>query len=200
MRLLSRRSLLCMGCAFLLAGAGALAFTQAGRYLESAQQDPHKADLIVCVGGDWGARTRKAAELYRLGYATHILLTGDLRLPPVSGQPDLGTRDRYLLALGVPREAILIDTVADSSRSEAEHTRTLMTERGWRRALVVSDPPHMRRLAWLWDRSFTGSGREFRVIAAGMPAWDAQAWWKDPWSAEFVRNEYLKLAYALAAR
>jgi len=190
------RLLFILAGALLLAGGSWLAYTNAGRYLESAQQNPVPADLIVCAGGDWGERVKKSAELYRQGYARRILLLGAMQLPPVSGQPALGSREQVLLRLGIPSEAILLDPAAGSSRDEAARTLELMSQRGWHRVLVVSDPPHMRRLAWLWKREFEGSGREFVLVGTAMRNWDAQAWWRNPWSAEFVRTEYLKLLYA----
>jgi len=191
------RLLYALAGALLLACGGWLAYANAGRYLESAQQDPIAADLIVCVGGDRGERVKKSAELYRRGYARRILLLGAMQLPQVPGRPAPASREQVLLELGIPREAILLDPMASSSLDEARRTRHLMVERGWHRALVVSDPPHMRRLAWLWEREFDGSGREFVLIATAMRGWNAGTWWRHPWSAEFVRTEYLKLAYAL---
>jgi len=172
-------------------------FLRAGRYLESAQQAPLKSDLIVCLGGDWGERSQRAAELYRMGYARHLLLTGALGLPQRPGRALPASRLQLLLDQGVPPGAILLDQASASSREEAGNTLTLMREKGWYSALVVSDPPHMRRLALLWGREFAGSGRLFRLVAASMPDWHPDTWWKGAWSGEFVRQEYLKLAYAL---
>jgi uncharacterized SAM-binding protein YcdF (DUF218 family) len=194
------RPLYVLAGALLLAGGGWLGYANAGRYLESAQQDPIAADLIVCAGGDWGERVKKSADLYQRGYAKRILLLGAMQLPQVPDRPAPASREQVLLELGIPREAILLDPAAGSSHDEATRTLHLMARQGWHRALVVSDPPHMRRLAWLWGREFDGSGREFVLIATAMRGWDARAWWRHPWSAEFVRTEYLKLAYALLKR
>jgi len=65
------------------------------------------------------------------------------------------------------------------------------------RALVVSDPPHLRRLSWVWSKVFAGSGKEFILVASDMDDWDAGHWWRTSPSAQFVFGEYIKLAYYL---
>jgi len=187
----------------LLLGAIALAsaaFLRAGHYLEEARREPVAADLIVSSGGDWGGRAQLAAELYRRGFAPRILLAGADTLPPVSGKPVLGTRRQVLARLGIPPQAILMEGSARNTRDEAARARRLMQANGWRRVLVISDPPHMRRLALLWEREFEGSGLQFVPVAAPMENWDAMYWWRNPWSAQFVRTEYLKLAHDLLVR
>lgn len=176
---------------------GYAGFIRAGVFLESAKQEPTRSDLIVSLGGDWGERSEKAAELYRSGYGRHVLLTGSLSLSKRPGKPVPPSRVQVLLNNGVPQVAILLDSQASSTREEAANTLKLMVKMGWQNVLVVSDPPHMRRIAWIWKREFDGSGRQFRVVAASMPEWHPDVWWKNAWSSEFVRNEYLKLGYHL---
>jgi len=65
------------------------------------------------------------------------------------------------------------------------------------RVLVVSDPPHMRRLSWIWGKVFEGSGKEFTLVACEMEGWDAARWWRISSHAQFVFSEYFKLAYYL---
>lgn len=65
------------------------------------------------------------------------------------------------------------------------------------RVLVVSDPPHMRRLSWVWGRVFAGSGKEFVLVASEMEGWDAGHWWRTSQTAQFVFSEYIKIAYYL---
>ena len=62
---------------------------------------------------------------------------------------------------------------------------------------MVSDPPHMRRLSWVWGRVFAESGRHFTLVASDMEEWDAEHWWRISSNAQFVFAEYIKLAYYL---
>jgi hypothetical protein len=63
--------------------------------------------------------------------------------------------------------------------------------------LVVSDPPHMRRLSWVWGRVFAGSGKTYTLVASNMENWDAGHWWRTSLNAQFVFAEYIKLGYYL---
>ena len=65
------------------------------------------------------------------------------------------------------------------------------------RVLVVSDPPHMRRLSWVWRKVFEGSGKDFTLVAADSVNWNAEFWWRTSPNAQFVFSEYIKLAYYL---
>jgi|SRR5579859_430498 len=166
-----------------------------GRFLESSAQLPVKADLVVALGGDAGNRAIKAHELYRDGYAPFVLLTGIEGGDPQTRPYYLNWRASFLVARGVPQEAILIDSISANSWEEAANTRRLMDSRAWARVLVVSDPPHLRRLDWVWTKAFEGSRKEYRLIAAPMQDWDASRWWRNEKSAQFVLMEIIKLAY-----
>ena len=48
----------------------------AGKFLASPARGPQKADVIIVLGGDTGARSICGLQLYKQGYAHYILLTG----------------------------------------------------------------------------------------------------------------------------
>lgn len=181
--------------ALLVLAAGVKSFAAAGYYLERPAQPPVSSDLVVALGGDHGQRSRMAAELYHQGLAANVLQTG------VQGQrADQRTnaalrRSLLLRDLKVPQAALLSDDVSTNSWEEAVNTLTLMRARGFKRVMVVSDPPHMRRLQWAWGRVFAGSGIEFRLVASDFKAWDADRWWATKRNSRFVLKEYLKLGY-----
>lgn len=155
-----------------------------GRLLSSPVSQPAPADLIVALGGGQGERERQASDLFMAQYASRIFLAG----------PEAG-RSKKLVGQGVPAESILVDGKSRHSWDEAVNTFHLMKANGWRSVLVVSDPPHMRRLAWTWGQVFAGSGMTFRLIPALMPGWDAAHWWRVPGSKAYVESELEKLVY-----
>lgn len=175
-----------------LIAAAAYGFTAAGRYLEAPAQAPAAADLIVALGGDHTERSRKAAELYKLGFAPKVMLTG------MEGTPDqTNPRARHIIKEGVPATALIFDGHSTNSWGEAVNTLQVMRERGMRTVLVVSDPPHMRRLNWAWGKVFAGSGLTFRPVVCDAADWNAARWWSRKKFLYFVVNEYLKLVYYL---
>ena len=59
---------------------------------------------------------------------------------------------------------------ASNSYTEAVQLLALMRKEGWRTLIVVSDPPHMRRLSWTYADVFEGSGLDY-VLVASRPEW-----------------------------
>jgi uncharacterized SAM-binding protein YcdF (DUF218 family) len=191
-----RRSLvLAVATVLALGAAGSWCFLGAGNYLEGPRQAPAPADLIVALGGDNGDRVRVAARLHKAGYGKHVLLTGLEDAPSDTRRAYLNWRAAFLTDYGVPEDAIVYDYASSNSKDEAVNTKALMQQRAWKRVLVVSDPPHMRRLAWVWGGAFNGTDMEYRLVSSEPAWWEAAHWWRQDGSAKFVLFEYLKLAY-----
>lgn len=169
----------------------------AGQYLASPAQAPMKADLIVALGGGTGARAITASDLYRKGFAPRVVATGPEDYDPRVRDIYVSWRKAVLLARGVPEKSLVL-SLANSSWEEAVNILAFMRKEKLDHVLVVSDPPHLRRLAWVWGKVFEGSGKEFRLIAADMQGWDPQRWWQTSYSAQFVFGEYIKLVYYFA--
>ena len=150
----------------------------------------------VALGGDNGGRADRVLELYRKGFAPKILL-GVEGTHSRTRAAYLGWRARFLIDAGIPEKALIHDTSSANSYDEATRTLRLMQAMKMNRVLVVSDPPHMRRLSWVWGRVFAGSGKEFILVASDMEGWDAAHWWRSSPNAQFVFGEYIKLAYYL---
>lgn len=181
-----------------LVAAVAVLLLLAGRWLSAAAQPPGQADLIVALGGDSGARVLTAARLYRENWAPRILVTGIEGGDARARDALLEWRARLLVAQGVPPDALLFERTAGNSREEAAAVRDLMVGQRWQRVLVVSDPPHLRRLQRIWVRTLRGSGVDFRLVASDMPEWNAARWWMHERSAQFVVTELVKIAYDMA--
>jgi uncharacterized SAM-binding protein YcdF (DUF218 family) len=175
--------------------AGTIAFFQVDYFLEAPSQQPEKADLIVPVGGGSSNRVHKAAELQEQGLAPNVLLIGAGSNDAKTGLHSSDWRIRFLIEHGVPNNMLVFEAISTTSWEEAVNTLRLMRERNWRRVLVVSDPPHLRRLAWTWGKVFEDSGKEYRLIAAPLESWDPSRWWQNDYSARYIVTEITKLAY-----
>ena len=182
-------------------GAAALAFavSRAGFWLEAPAQAPVHADAIVVLGGNDGDRALRALGLYREGYAPKIVLTG-LERGSASPPANLTWRAEFLVTHGVPKSALRFEIYSDNSFDEAANILELMKKQGWRTVIAVSDPPHMRRLAWTWHRVFKGSGLSYALVASETQWWSPGNWWRDERTGAFVISEYIKIAYYVAKR
>ena len=189
-----------------LALAGALAITvlayavsRAGYWLEAPAQLPTSADAIVVLGGNDGDRALRALALYRDGYAPKIVLTG-LEHGNAAPPANLTWRAEFLVAHGVPRSALRLEVYSQNSYEEATRVLALMRKQRWRTVIAVSDPPHMRRLAWTWRRVFEGSGLHYALVASAADWWVPGRWWRDERSGAFVISEFIKIVYYIAKR
>lgn len=90
------------------------------------------------------ARAHHAAGLYHRGLAGHIIPTGGLTGPLPSEAAAMG---QVLEADGAPRGAIVLEEQARSTVQNVEFSRDIMQENGWRSAILVSDPHHIKRAA-----------------------------------------------------
>jgi hypothetical protein len=58
----------------------------------------------------------------------------------------------------------------------------------------------MRRLSWIWRRTFDGADASFVLVASRPRWWNAAEWWPDEWSGQFVLMELIKMGYYFAFR
>ncbi len=190
-------------CFLILAGA-ALALCllvlcafalEAGNWLAAPSSPPVQADAIVVLGGDDdGERAIRALALYQAGYAPNLVLTG-LEIGRYAAPASSNWRVSMLVASGVPANAITLERHAKNTYQEARNILALMKVSGWKRVLVVSDPPHMRRLSWTWGAIFHGPSEQFTLVASDPDWWSADNWWRQERAGVFVITEYIKLAY-----
>ncbi|MEI7788313.1 MAG: YdcF family protein [Chlorobiaceae bacterium] len=170
--------------------AAILFFLSLGFIVSHHAGNPKKSDVIVVLGGDNGLRVRKGAELYKAGYASHVILTGIDERFYRANHPNW--RERRMMGLGIPKNAIQVDAKSTTTWEEAENTSDTMEEKGWNSALVVSDPPHMLRLYQTWSNAFQGSSKTFILVPTTPLWWNALFWWNNGKSYQFVINEIKK--------
>ena len=178
-----------------ISAVAGISFLSLGFLVSQHASNPEKSDVIIVLGGDNGLRVRKGAELYRAGYANHIILTGIDERFYRPAHPNW--RERRMITLGVPKNAMKVDTKSKTTWEEAENTSKTMKKIGWESAIVVSDPPHMLRLHQTWSRAFEGSSKKFILVSTSPKWWDRVLWWKNKQSYQFVISEIKKnLFYA----
>lgn len=175
---------------------GLTAFFSLGYLVSYHAGKPEKADVIIVLGGDDGLRVEHGGRLYKEGYAPNILVTGiDIRYYKPS-QPNW--RERRLMEAGVPENAIFIDTRSETTWEEARNSVEMMTEKDWKSAIVVSDPPHMFRLHHTWNKAAEGSHKNIVLVSTQPEWWHPLLWWSNKTSYRFVISEVQKsLYYAL---
>lgn len=113
-------------------------------------QTPAKADVIVGFGNFNTDIARRAAELYREGYAPKILFTGGLgrNTEGMLPEPEAVRFAKVAMECGVPKEDILLEDRSRNTKENIEFTRVLLEESGipHDRILGVHQPFMERRI------------------------------------------------------
>lgn len=122
-----------------------------------------RAEVIVVLGGatraleyprlssevnEAGDRLLYAAQLYWRGVAPRILLSGgSARIAGEAGPTDAENMANVLGDIGIPREALVLEETSRNTRENALHTRSILSEQGIERIILVTSASHMPRAA-----------------------------------------------------
>ncbi|MES2706918.1 MAG: YdcF family protein [Verrucomicrobiota bacterium] len=111
-----------------------------------------KSDCIIVLGaavqGDepspvFEERIRHGVHLYKEGLAPRILFTGGLGDGSRSSESAVGVKTAH--RLGVPAAAMLMEEKSRTTRQNLHEARAVMRGHGLKSAIIVSDPPHLKR-------------------------------------------------------
>ena len=164
------------GVLLFLAGLG-FAFPQ---WFLCVENHDARADILIVPGGAGGERAKWAAQLYTNGVAPRILLTG---------AGDYRGHRAILMAAGVPRDAILIESKSTTTRENAEFSAALLKEQGIRTAIVVTSWYHSRRALV----AFEHFAPDIRFYSRPSRYAYARRDWKKAGIGRFIWEEYPKL-------
>lgn len=142
-------------------------------------------ELVVVLGGGGPDRFATGLSLVQRGKAADFLL-----IHPLPSEVEAAKS-----LAGPERVAVFTDFLSHNSWDEAVRTRAWMSAHGVTRVVVVSDPPHMLRLAYTWSRVFAGTDLSYSLVATQPPWWSAWRWWANSQSRQYVGREILKLGY-----
>lgn len=163
----------------------AAGFVALGALLSAPAAKPTPADVAVVLGGDSGDRFAVGLNFVEAGLAPRLLLIHPSRDHLEQARKRLGA------------SAVFVDDRPRDSWDEATDTRVWLEAHHLKRALVVSDPPHMLRLWYTWGKVLRGTGLSYSLAETHPRWWSRWAWWRDARSRDFVADELVKLAYYL---
>jgi uncharacterized SAM-binding protein YcdF (DUF218 family) len=169
---------------FLLPVLALLGFFTAGAALSFSAELPHRADVVVVLGGGV-TRYSRGAELVKAGFSEQLVVI------------EASAAERKEALADVPGVIFWDDVLPANTWGEAHTTQARMLANGWKSVLVVSDPPHMLRMRYAWGSAFRGSGLSYALVATNPPWWSTWRWWTHPRATRFVKSEVLKLGYYL---
>ena len=161
-------------------------------------EDPlRKADVIVALSGDTGARTETAVDLWKRKYAPIIIFAGASEDPASVASGELMKREA--VARGVPESAILVEPASNTTQENAREVASLMKAKGLVTAILVTSPYHQRRAADLFGREFPPANLTFTNYPARDPAWDPNTWFLREPARTLTVVELAKLSVEVAS-
>ena len=120
------------------------------RYARRDEAAP--ADCIIVLGAGTNGKTpnavfrerlNHAVALYQEGYSDIILLTGGYS--PGNEHSDAWIAGQYLMELGIPKAAILLEEKSTITQENLQFAKEIMDSQEYSTAIIVSDPLHMKR-------------------------------------------------------
>lgn len=166
------------------------------------EDPPQHADAIVVVAGGTPSREAVAATLFRQGWAPRVIISRAVTGPAVRELIALGVRPLDLqgesrLALekyGVPPDRIVsLGVLVTTTEPELAVVREVARAERYRRVILVTSPPHARRVKLIWSREGGAGHVEGLVATAPNVEFAVDGWWRRRRAAEALLHEYLGL-------
>ena len=126
---------------------------------ESIDSLPHSDAVIVLGGiigqpftprvspdlGDTVDRIIEALRIYRAGKVPRIVISAGNQPQQAKLVPEAELIADFLVELGVPRSALILETRSRNTHENAVYTAAIFREHGWRSGLLVTSGIHMPR-------------------------------------------------------
>lgn len=105
----------------------------------------HSENLLEFPNGPSALRALEAARVYRLLGEPLVIVSGGDAERKQNWAPDASALRDALVALGVPRKRIVLDSDSQDTRAHAMNLVRLLRDRGISDFVLVTSPTHMRR-------------------------------------------------------
>ena len=119
---------------------------------------PEKVDVIIALGSK-PERAGYAAYLYGLGFSDTIIITG--WGTSVDRMAERAVRE------GVEKQDLILEKESISTYQNALYSKKIVLKKGYKSAIIVSSPYHMRRSKMVFDRVYRNSGVKLLYCPTG---------------------------------
>ena len=158
-----------------------------------------RANVVAVLGGGLEVRPFAAAELYKQGLVTKILVSqvAESHLAETLAIPGHSELNRMLLLkLGIPETAIEMFGHANRSTwDEAAALRDWANQHGVSRIAIPTEIFSARRVRWIFNREFAASSVQFEILSFEGPGYTRAEWWKTEAGLIAFQNEIMKYLY-----
>lgn len=129
-----------------------IALNAAGIWIYGNKNETRKADVAIVLGAStydgqvspvYRERINHAIDLYNGGYVKKIIMTGGFGIG--NNEADSHTAKQYAIKNNIPKEDILTEDTSAITQENLKNAKMIMDGSGYKTALIVSDPLHMKR-------------------------------------------------------
>jgi uncharacterized SAM-binding protein YcdF (DUF218 family) len=156
-------------------------------------------EALFVLSGNPDSRAKEAANLFKKGAAPKIICTGE-SVPELLEAMKLTVRECELsqiklIEYGIDETAIELLPIGTSTREEADAIQAYCQNHKIKKAMVISDRFHTRRICYAFQEQFEKAGISLIVRGAPSLSYSESMWWAKENGLIMVNNEYIKLLY-----
>ena len=158
-------------------------------------------DVMFILGSNHYERGKFASELFNQGITKKIVTTGShisvyLDEEILKKQKTYAEKSKIaLIEYGVNEDSIITMPHGSSTFEESNVIFNYCKSNNIKKAMVVSDKFHLRRINFLLRYRMEAQGIELLVIGSHSASYNEKEWWKYERGLLMVNNEYIKLLY-----
>jgi uncharacterized SAM-binding protein YcdF (DUF218 family) len=158
-----------------------------------------QSDVVAILGGGLEVRPFAAAELYKRGLVSRVLVSqvADEPSTKIVGAPGHTELNRMLLLkLGVPET--VIGTFGQANRNtwdEANALRRWADEHHVSQIVIPTEIFAARRVRWIFHRQFFGTSTQLEILSFEGHGYTRAEWWKTEAGLIAFPKEIMKYLY-----
>lgn len=170
-----------------------ISFLNLGKILDKSDF-PKESDVIISLGGDDNHRIKKAIELYENSFSKKrlIIITGGTEFTKRDNKID--SRIKYINSLNKEINYIY-NPDTKTTAQELIYLKKYLFENNLKKAIIVSDAFHTRRIKMLIDILGFDEDIELSVVKTEVPWWDDKEYYKNSLALKLALSEVLIIPY-----
>jgi len=163
------------------------------------EDEIENSEVLFLLSGGPNDRATEAFRIWEKGDCKRIVCTGE-SVPRLLTLLDIHINEAELskialVNLGIPDSLIELIPSGTSTREESQIILEYCSRNNLKKAVVLSDKFHTRRIRYAFKSKFDEAGIKLVLKGAPSSVYDEDNWWHNENGLLMVNNEYVKLAY-----
>ena len=161
---------------------------------------PNKSDVVILLlGSDSEARKKEAEQLIANGYSKYLVIPDRFEIFKSSDSGGLIPEKRNTLLQNrlIANKKKHENGYFESTHLEISHAKAMMDGLGFKSAIFVSSPCHMRRVRLIAESVFKGGGYQLLFVPSRYEKTNGKLWWLYRYDLKRVAGEYVKIVWFL---